>query len=257
MALVGAPDSARRRAMAAQLRVGLPVRVTGDMALLLWGLRTDLPEVVDVVVPRGRRSPVGDGLRGHRLRVWHADEEAIRHGVTVTAVPLTLLLSAAGLPTPRLRALLMDAKQRRLTTTADVEACLARHPQLRGRRDLARITYEIDALRADSVLEDETCRRLTAAGLPPDAGQHPVEVAGGRTVHVDLAYRAARLGIECDGQTHGTRSGVTLDALRHNGYHDSEWTVLRVTWDILDSHWPQFLVQLTGVLARRGQGRRT
>lgn len=249
LGLGGERSDPQRRAKAAELAVGEPVRVTGVMALHLWGFAPP-PDLVDLVVPRGRGTPDRPGITGHRLRAWHPDDQAERHGITVTALPLTLLFLARDRSVSQVRALIMDGVQRRHCTTAGVEACAGRHANVAGSRLLRGLAWELDATRADSVLEHETRRRLHDDGLDPDPGQLEVSVPDGRTLHLDVPFTAQSVGLECDGMTHATRHGLTLDALRHNAYQETDWTVLRVTWDVLDRHWIEFVDCLRRLLER-------
>lgn len=173
IALPGSVPDPRRSAKAAELVVGQPVRVTGRMALHLWGLGPP-PPMTDVAVPRHRQAPQRPGITGHRLRVWHSDDATERHGITVTAVPLTLLLLlllGEALPVPELRGILLRAKQQRLCTLDQVAACCARHPDVKGVEALRRLAWELEDSRADSVFEEAVRARSIERGSSPTQGR--------------------------------------------------------------------------------------
>jgi hypothetical protein len=71
----------------------------------------------------------------------------------------------------------------------------------RGRIGFARFARWVDraivrARPAQSGLELEVAAAAVAAGLPEPARQHPVRLADGTLIHLDLAWPDLRLGIE-------------------------------------------------------------
>jgi very-short-patch-repair endonuclease len=62
--------------------------------------------------------------------------------------------------------------------------------------------------------------------------------------------------VECDGVGyHSEPKAVTMDALRHNAFVGCEWTVLRITWGILEGHLDEFVALLSAVLSAGAGGR--
>ena len=81
-------------------------------------------------------------------------------------------------------------------------------------------------------METRARMALHLGGLPAPAVQHPVLARGVRYV-LDLAYPAARLGIEYDGAEHRGQRRARRDLLREAALTALGWHLLRFDADVL------------------------
>ncbi|MBW3664188.1 MAG: endonuclease domain-containing protein [Actinobacteria bacterium] len=246
----GVPDDARTRTRAALLAVGGDAALAGETALWWWGVIDKPPPFVTIIVPWGRRGRKLPGVRVIRSRVLEAFDVEEVDGVRVTTVQRAFLDLAGRLPKRRLRALLIDARQRRKVELSDVAQRAMQVLRVPGRNRLIRLCAELAPENADSILTDAVFRGLIDAGLAPDTVPVEVPVAG-RVLHPDITFAARRLAIECDGYgSHSERSQLELDNRKTNAYQLSGWTVLRIDWDRFENDWEGFLAEVRAALAR-------
>lgn len=164
------------------------------------------------------------------------DDVTVARGVPVMTVARTVVDLARRCPRWRAERALDDALRRELTSMAEVQAAGERMRRFGHRRlkMLGRIlaARAPEDSRTESRLEQRVLRCLRRAGLPMPVAQHPVPV-GERTLHIDLAYPEARLGIEVDGfEFHRGRRAFDIDRRRANELLLAGWTILRVTSDM-------------------------
>ncbi|MFW5878213.1 MAG: hypothetical protein ACOCVR_00205 [Myxococcota bacterium] len=161
------------------------------------------------------------------------EDITVTRGVPVMSVARTIVDLARRCPRWRTERALDDALRRGLTSLDEVEAAADRarsygHPSLKTLRRIVAARKPEDS-RTESRLEQRVMRSLRLAGLPMPVPQHPVAV-GGRTLHLDLAYPEARLGIEVDGfEFHRGRRAFDVDRRRANALLLAGWTIIRVT----------------------------
>lgn len=250
VALGGGPASTKQRARAATLAVPGAL-VAGEMGLHLYGLLQRAPDVVDLVVPAARHCPRHAGLRVHRTRIELTEaDHAERDGIPLASLERCLLQGAATRSIADLRGLVAAAVQRRLTTLDRITALLDRAGTTAGVADLRQVVRQLDPELCDSELEYAVRAALRHRGLVPDPGHARVVLPDGRALILDVPWASCRVGVECDGTGfHSEPTAVTLDALRHNAFVRSEWTVLRITWEILERHLDEFVLVLTETLS--------
>ena len=216
----------------------------------MWGLVRTAPTVPELLVPHGRRPGRQPGMAVLRSRTIVPQDGAILRGLPVTRPARTLCDLAAVTELSTLRALLVDARQRRLVELPDVAACAGRMGTARGLAQLRRLLMELDGERCDSVLEYRIRRRL--AGVPdlPQPAPHPVPVqAGQRLLHVDVGWPEWLVGLEVDGfGSHSERQSLELDARRHNALQLAGWRILRATWADLGEPGDALVAQLRVLL---------
>lgn len=250
--LPGAPPSHEGKLASAVLAVGEPVLVANWSAAWLWGLVKAAPTVIEVVVPHQRRKASLDGVTVHRSRTLTDDDAAIVRHLPVTSVARTLCDLAPLTEEEALRALVIDARQRRLVRLEEVAEQAGRYDVLKGLRRLRRVLWELDGERCDSVLEWRVRRLLAEAGLRAAPAPVPVDV-GTRELHVDIAWPEERVGIEVDGLgSHSERESLETDIARHNALARVGWRVLRAGWREAGDRFPILLADLRLLL---NQGR--
>lgn len=262
VALGGGPSSTKQRAKAATLAVPGAL-VTGEMGLHLYGLVPTAPDVVAVVVRVDRSRPRRDGLRVHRTTIPLTEaDRRVRDGIDLASVERCLLQVAATRAVPELRGLVATAVQRRLTTLVRIASLLDRAGTTCGVAALRQVVRQLDPERCDSELEYVMGASLRGRGLFQDPGHARVTVRGGRVLTLDVPWSPRWVAVECDGAGyHSEPKAVTLDALRHNAFAGTGWTVLRVTWAVLERHLDELVELLVAALGTspgdRSAGRTT
>lgn len=254
--VVGLPGGAatvEARVSAAVLAVGGRVLASRHTAAYLLGITDQAPHVIELVVPYDRGYPRIEGVRVWRSRTLRRRDATTVGGLPVTTAPRTLFDLAAVCSHAELRALVIDALQRRRVSLAALVAVCHRVRSAPGRCRFRQVLLEVDRDRCDSVLAYAVRRGLRAAGLHPDPG--PVALpAGDRVLEIDVAFSAFEVGIECDGFAyHSSRAQLDRDTRRRNRVAAyTTWTILHITWDRLERDWAGFLAELRAVLRARG-----
>lgn len=127
----------------------------------------------------------------------------------------------------------------------------ARYPGARWRKRVPLVAELMDA-RAESAMETRCRLSLVLRGLPRPELQYQVrDELGDHVARLDMAYPAARAGMEFDGQHHQDAPVFRADLARHNRLAALGWTVLRASaTDVL--HNPdRFAAQVRAVLRQR------
>jgi hypothetical protein len=211
----GEPTDAQLR-WAAVLHMGERSALTGDAALVAYGVKRLTFTVHDVAVPAG----AGLGWVRHKeitVRPWQLSriEELTspRPGVPVLKLEVALLHAAARAPSDREaeRRVAMVVQQR-LTTPGRIRTELEQMPRLRRRRLICVVLDDVEfGAHAESELEFlRFCRRN---GIPePDEMQ--VKVRANGTKYLDARYRKQRVSVEVDGAHHMWVEQWDADALR-------------------------------------------
>lgn len=237
---------------AAQAAVPALAAARGQSAAWLYGLVPRPPARPQLLLPHAHqtRLPVGLTRRSRHLSV---DDTTAVSGV-VTLTPTFWLISTAGdTDHARLLSFAIDARQRRLLDIDETAARLESMPQVAGRARLLRVLQRLSHDGSDSMFESDVRARLFEAGLLPSSAPVPVTVSDGRTIHVDIAFPAAKVAVECLGFiAHSTRAQLNSDALRENALAlVDEWLVLRLTVDRYRHDWDGFVAELKAALAKR------
>ena len=209
---LGRPDvSEYGRAWAAWLathgrsRDGHVRALTGRSAAALTG-HLPFPLVHEVVV-LGAHLHV-DGISVHRTRDLPPEDLLVDdQGLVITAWPRMLIDLTPSASVALLEDVLASLAEAAVLDLDVLDARLARAPG-RATRKLARATEDYRGLSDGehrSLLERLADRVLVRAGLPRPEMNGPVLLPDGRTVHVDLLYRDAKVAIEIDGRAWHTR----------------------------------------------------
>ncbi|HWH30970.1 MAG TPA: hypothetical protein VNU26_18785 [Mycobacteriales bacterium] len=225
---LGEPTTVQR-AWAAALHCGHGAAVTGDLALVLYGMRLSAPPLAaHVAVPEERvvrRGAVVHGeppwrIEPHRVRGL----DRLRHPVRtppVVRLPVAVLHAAAQAPTDRAAEWRVAAAvQQRLLRPQDLDDVLRQLPRLRRR---ALVTDVLADVRegAHAASELAFLRLLRAHGLPrPDRLQRLVRADGKR--YLDAWWERRRVAAEIDGAHHVDVAQWDDDVLRANAVVLSE-----------------------------------
>jgi hypothetical protein len=225
------PPTFRQRCMAAQLFGGERSLLEATTAGHLYGLRAMPIRPIRLVTATRRRGDVPDWLHV-RFSTWtDLDDVSVRDDGLRIARPLPMLLGlATHLDDRRFERAAEDAWHLGLATPQQAAAYLAGMAG-RGRIGFPRFARWVDraivrARPAQSGLELEVAAAAVAAGLPEPARQHPVRLADGTLIHLDLAWPDLRLGIE-PGHSwwHGGDLGQRADQQRKRACAAVGWHV--------------------------------
>lgn len=204
---------------------------------------------IHVLVPYGRRADPAPGLVQHRSRRLGPDDIARVDGLPVTTIPRTIMDLAAGMPTWRIEAMMLTARQRGGLDIEEVVHQHERRPGLHGARRYLAAARLLAEDGADSILERRTRQLVTEAGFSPSSGPHAVDCPGG-VLHVDIAFPSHRFGIECDGfGPHGTRRAFERDRERWRRLQQAGWRLTWVTWHLLHTDPTAVLAEVRTALA--------
>ena len=234
--------SVEARLLAAVLACGSDAVLSHGSAALLWGIRADRLDDVDVTAPfRRGRSPYG--IAAHRDgMLWPADRTVVE-GIPCTTVERTLLDLAAVLSVVELRKAIAEAEVLRLVDLTVLRGLIRR---CRGRRGIARLRVLLDGIhpetkRTRSELERMFLRMCDRAGLPRPEVNVSLR-AGRRTYKPDFLWRGEGLIVEADSMRfHGTHSAFQHDRRREQHLQTAGWRVSRCTWEQVERE-PQALV---------------
>lgn len=199
-------------------------------AAMLHGLGRHHHSTVHAVVPQGVNTLGPSWVQRHRSRVLDDSDVVLLDGLTVTNASRTLMDVAVDWSTDTVLAAILEARQRRLATSDELLWQLDRRRAAPGRRTF-RLAVEL-AMNdgADSILERRTRELLFRHGLTPTDEPHPVPCAD-RVLHVDLAFPAAKVAIECDGYTaHASRRAFERDRDRWRQLREAGWSIVWATW---------------------------
>lgn len=213
--LPGVASAADVRALAAARSVGGRVLVSGWSAAAMMGLAGH-PARPSLLLPHDRRSRAAlAGVTVSRSRRIRASDAVVIDRVPCTTLPRTaLILVAAGTQPARVRDLVIDGLQQRLTSLAALLELLEATRGVTGRPVLDAIVAELVRDRVDSGLEYDT-RGIVPARWLVHPGPLPLAVPDGGVVHLDVPLPAFHHTIECDGAGfHMDRRSFETDRVR-------------------------------------------
>lgn len=204
-------------------------------ALAMWGAPVPASPTLHVSVLFPRTPPRRPGVLGHSLQRL---EVALLHGLpamspasawrrsAVLLDPAALVAAGDALVTGRRVRGIRGAGRSTLEELHRACELEAGSPGARRARSaLRRIRVGVDS-------PGETRLRLLLAweGLPEPEVDHAIRLDSGLVLHADLAYPAARLAIEYEGDGHRTDARVwQRDVERRELMEDAGWRVVRVT----------------------------
>lgn len=211
------PPSERQLAWAACLHAGEESAVSGDALLRLLGMKGNLGESIDVVIPRRRRAVPGQLFGETAFSVRRTDVPEGRRtwllGLPVVDQHLALLHAAAWAATDRAAEWRVAAAvQQRIAAVPRLRTALAELPRLPRRRLLRAVLDDVEhgAHAGSELAYLRFCRKHR---LPePDVMQ--LKVRAGSMRYLDARYLRQRVTLELDGTHHRDAGQWEADALR-------------------------------------------
>lgn len=158
----------------------------------------------------------------------------------------------AGREVPVVRRAVIEAVRTRAVDVEEVRMESSRQRLHAGRRDLEELLVLI-AGGCESELEIwGVLQVLHGPGLPPFVQQHPVRLANGRRVRLDVAWPDLRVAVELDGAAfHGSRDQRERDLRRDTALAVLGWVVLRFSYARLTRDPEGCRREIEAVLRRR------
>lgn len=242
--------SARQRSHAAWLWSGREAVIAGLSAAELLGAKWIDAEAPAELVHTNRRPPP--------LICVHTDILLPGETQTVCGLPATTPARTAfdigrrlGLKegVQRLDAL-MNATDVKAT---DLQAVIARHPGVRGLRQLEKTLQLVDG-GAESPYESLTRLLLVQAGFPPPQTQIPVYNETGYAIaRIDMGWPEWLVGVDFEGAHHWTDPKQrTWDVERYARVSELGWIDIRLTSGMLHNSPRVFLNRVSAALIGRG-----
>jgi len=249
--LPGAPWDHRTDLVAAQTACRADAAARGPSAAWIYGLARRPPARPHLLLPHHQRVRIDVGFVRRSRHLGPGDVHDI-DGIIVLTPTFWLISQAPDSTDDHLLALAIDARQRRLLVHDQVIARLDTMPRVPGRARLLRVLRRLASDGSDSIFEARVRERLHAAGLFPSVAPLAIPTIDGRTVHLDIAFPAERVAIECVGfVAHSTRHQLDRDARRENAIaRTGGWLVLKLSWDRFLHDWDGFLTELRHALTR-------
>lgn len=213
-------------------------------SLWLHGVLSEPPPRPHLIVPYGKRGPVG----GQPVAVTRSRTLDLATAVRVRGVPATpvargILDYSPDVSTARLRAVVIDALRTELVEHAELWE--ARRTYGRGRRGLTGLDQVLrdPAVRgADSGWELDVRDRVEALGLRTYPGPFPYRCRDGVIIEIDIAIPDFWVAMECDGRAfHSAPRPFQTDRLR--------WTQLTKEWQVVWVTWQRWRDDRAGVMA--------
>lgn len=198
-ALPGSTATHERKISGALLAIGGKVAACRQTAAYLLGLTEREPNLVDVVVPPGRRAPALRDVRTLRSRTIIPTDLGCVRGLAVTSPARTVCDLAAVIQNDdQLRLLVLNGCRRGVLNFA---ALRHRHLSLLcspGATRLGRILDQLDSQRPDRIFEYEVRTFVRSHGLNPYPTPLWIPCRDGRTRQIDVPFIDQRVGIEAD-----------------------------------------------------------
>ncbi|MCO1596685.1 hypothetical protein M8C17_16135 [Micromonospora sp. RHAY321] len=244
---------------AALLRLPPGVVVAGPSAAYLHGVQhaATFTDDVHILVPSPLRIGAQRGLRVHANPITPLPDVAAECSAGVgNAIPRSDPGQAAWETAvwlePVRAVTIVDALLGQGLTDRDTLAGVAAHNMHRSGGRRARWVFELADPGAQSPPESQLRVRLVLGGLPRPVVQHPVRLANGVVLHLDLAWPQFRVAVEYDGQWQSDADQLHRDRRRLNLLVGAGWLVLHVTSRRLHAEFPAVLREVRGALAGRG-----
>lgn len=220
--------------MTIQLHADSAGFVGGTSAARILGLRAMPESPIDYTAPRSFRRTLPPWADLHITR-WYdgtTDRQVLSDGLLI-ATPMRMLWSlAARFNQFRFERAAEDAWNLGLIDPTGAADYLEQH-RCRGKDGVIRLeTWLVHSLGRDrptqSNLERRLIEALEMAGLPSPECQHPLTLANGEVIHLDIAWPDVRLAVEPgDGWFHSGNLAVRRDHARDRACVELGWQVIR------------------------------
>jgi very-short-patch-repair endonuclease len=231
--VASSPDTFIARCAAATLCAGDVGCVSGWSAAHFYGLRAMPTGTIHFTVPHRIKRPTAPWIHLHRCSWFDGERDRDVIDQLTLATPMRMLFGlAAAFNQFRFERAAEDAWHRGLLTPASAADYLARH-RCRGKDGVATFERWLEhALEqrapSQSVLERKLLAAIDRVGLPRPDRQHPLVLANGETIHLDIAWPDVRFAVEPGASWwHGGDLGQRRDQARDRACSEIGWHVVR------------------------------
>ncbi len=211
---------------AAAMWVGSPAALAVLSAARWWGLDGfEDSEVVEFVVPHGRRSKRGPAIR--IIRDWSRKDFLVREGVVVTNVTRTIVdLAAFGASARELERAIDSGVRNRWTSVPTLTTRMAELARP-GRKGIPQLRELLLDSGGESALERRFLRLLRAAHIRRPLTQVTFRPKTSRAIRVDFLFEAEQVVVEVSGRVgHASDADRRKDARRRNELTQRGFAVL-------------------------------
>lgn len=250
--LADAAAEARSRLFRAELIIGRPLIACHQTAAELHGFGVLASPLLHVTTGDARSIKAPPAVLVHQLKIRSPAAQArgcLAVNPADTAVDVADVAAAAA---PIDILVVLDAALRAGVGSRSLADAVAR---ARGLRGIVAVRDQLPRASplAESPMESRTRFRIHEAGLPSPELQIVVPVRGGGWRKLDMGWRAARVGLEFDGQDFHTGDGsLDRDRRRAAELIEAGWTVIHVTAADVFRNPERFTTVLRDLLQRRG-----
>jgi very-short-patch-repair endonuclease len=231
--LTSTPDSFFLRCMTAQLHFAEECFLASTTAARLYGLRSMPERPIRVTIPEHARHRCPNWTDVSRSSWFGPDDHRLTDDGFVVATPLRMLFGLAATIHPfRLARAAEDAWNLELFTPHEAYTYLETH-RCRGKYGVINLERWLDGVLgrespAQSGLEMQLIEALLAIGLPEPARQHPIRLATGETIHLDIAWPAVKLAVEPGhSRWHSGALQQQRDQARDRACIEQGWQIVR------------------------------
>jgi hypothetical protein len=152
-------------------------------------------------------------------------------GGVPTLAPPAMLLSLVGSVTDQLRAWLIDALHRRLTTADEILARVREVGPVTGKHMLRELAADLGQCRVESIFQADVADELERLGYRPGRSTRRIPTPDGVGLELDVPLDAWQVAVEPDGDTyHRTREQRRLDRRRDAAFAGTDWVRVPVDW---------------------------
>ena len=230
------PDSWRLRARAALRWLGSEAGLYGRTAAAWWELDGRPVDVIEVLVPR-RRKTIDGPFVIHTTKVWTPHELRMHDGLRVTEPARAIIdMAATERSAQQLEHVIDEAIRRRMLT---VERLSARVGALggSGRQGTTMLRSLLLDSGGESHLERRFLRLVRTAGFPRPNCQVVHRRGGQRIARVDFLFPGTDVVVEVTGRLgHASDAERRQDARRRNALQEAGRVVIEFTTaDVLDA----------------------
>ncbi|MBN4925672.1 DUF559 domain-containing protein [Hoyosella rhizosphaerae] len=238
-------EANRSHAPAARLRAvvfaaGRGAHAHGPSAAWWLGLLPHPPRTHYITVPTPRKATIR-GCKVRRRTIATPDTTTTR-GLTITALPLTILDTAVTIPDGTA---FLDRALQRWTTLADLTAT---HQRNKGRHGARKATTMLRNARTGGESEAERLLIHHLRKHKIHGWRTQVQVRG---YFLDIAFEKHKLAIEVDGWAwHRDVQRFTSDMTRQNVLINEGWRVLRFSWHHVNANPDAVVREIREALSR-------
>ena len=237
---MSAPDSFSMRCMALQLHLDERCFLASTTAGRLYGLRSMTETPIRAAVPETTRRDCPPWAQLTRSS-WFDDADCVRRDDgLIVATPLRMLFGLAATLHPfRFARAAEDAWNLGLIAPEAAADYLQRH-RCRGKNGVTVMHEWLEGVvgrqrPAQSGLEQILIECLTRVGLPEPVRQHPVTLATGEVIHLDIAWPVRLLAVEPGAaRWHAGMLQQQRDQARDRACGEQGWHVIRFDESLRD-----------------------